>query len=238
MKSRFALGIARFLAHRRLSRAMDGVWVQGLEAARAVSQEGPVLFCATHVSWWDGLLLLPLDAALGTDGYVLMDVAQLAKLPFFRPLGAIGIGREPAALLHALREAETVLERPGQALWIFPQGRQRPAHLRPLSLQRGFETVARRTGAKLIPVALTYAFREAPQPAALVSFGAPVAPADLEPALIAGLDRIDRFVEGAHPASAAPFVPLIPGRGVREDRTLRSRLLAWLARPLLGGPRG
>ena len=167
-----------------------------------------------------------------------MDEVNLARLPFFRPLGAIGIGRDPARVLHAFREAETLLERPGRALWVFPQGRQRPSHLRPLYLQRGYETLARRTGAALIPVSLTYAFREAPQPSALLSFGSPVSPPDLEPALIAGLDRIDRFVEGTASASAAPFVPVVPARGSRADLGLGSRLLAWLARPLLGGPSG
>lgn len=230
MKRPGALAVARALARWRLARVFDGIWVDGLDAARQLSRQQPVLFCATHVGWWDGLVLLPVDEALGTDGHVLMDAGQLAKLGFFRWLGALGLDRRsPAAMRRGMREAASVLDRPGRSLWMFPQGRHRPAHLRPLGLQRGVELLAKMTGAAIVPVALTYAFREAPQPSALLSFGAPVADEGLEAALVAGLERADRFVDTGEPS----FSALVEPRGGRVDATPFSRALSWFSRPRL-----
>ena len=222
------LQLARMIARRRLGWAFDGVWVHGLSQARELAASRPVLFCATHVGWWDGLLLLPVDEALGTEGAVLMDAAQLARLPFFASLGAVGLDRRvPATLRRGLRDAAARLDRPSRALWVFPQGRQRPPHLRPLGLQRGYRLLARLSGAAIVPVAITYAFREAAQPSALVSFEAPVADADLDAGLIAGLDRIDRFVD----EGVGEFASLVPSRNARPDHGLATRMLAWWTRP-------
>jgi 1-acyl-sn-glycerol-3-phosphate acyltransferase len=231
----WAVSLARWVARRMVARGLDGVWVQGLAAARELAARKPVLFCATHVAWWDALVLLPVDGALRTESHVLMDATQLARLPYFGPIGAIGVDRaNPMRLLRSFRAAEHAVDGPGRALWVFPQGRQRPSHLRPLGLQRGYDALARRTGATVIPVALTYAFREAPQPAALLSFGAPVSPDGLESALEAGLARIDRFLSGD---VGEAFEPLITGRGGRTDDTLASRGLATITRWLTGGAR-
>ncbi len=225
-----ALTVARKLARFRLARELDGIWVDGLTEVRELVRRQPVLFCATHVAWWDGLVLLPVDEALETDGRVLMDELQLQRLGFFRWLGALGLDRRsPAAMRHGLRHAAAFLDRAGRALWMFPQGRQRPAHLRPLGLHRGHELLARTSGAAIVPVALTYAFRESPRAAALLSFGATVDPPDLEAALVAALDRVDAFVDTGAPA----FSALVAPRGGRVDGSPFSRALAWSARPRL-----
>ena len=230
MKRPWALALARMYSRRRLARAMDGVWVHGLPLARAHAERGPVVFCATHAAWWDALVLVALDEALGTDSYALMDARQLAQYPFFAAFGAIGLDRRsPASMRRGLATALARLGGPA-AVWVFPQGRHRGTHLRPLGLHRGFELLSRAPGVCLIPVALTYAFRDAPQPSVLVSFGAPTSPAELESALIAGLDRIDRFVEG----ETGGFDPLIAARGARIDRSLATRLLG----AFTGGARG
>lgn len=220
MKRPWALALARTYARRRLSRAMDGVWVHGLQQARAAVARGPVLLCATHAAWWDAFVICAADEALGADGYALMDDAQLRRFPFFGAIGAIGIDRSsPAAMRRGLRAAQEILSE-RRALWLFPQGRHRPTHLRPLGLGRGHELLAR--GVTVLPVALTYAFREAPQPSAVLSFEAPGA--DVEAGLVAGLERIDRWVDTGEGA----FEQLIAPRGARIDRSPATRLLGAL----------
>ncbi|MEI6252556.1 MAG: hypothetical protein WCP30_07105, partial [Mycobacteriaceae bacterium] len=59
------LDFARRYARRRVGYGLDGVWVTGLQEARAALAEGPVLFAANHVAWWDTLLLVVLHEALG-----------------------------------------------------------------------------------------------------------------------------------------------------------------------------
>lgn len=238
MKRSWAIGLARAWARWRLPRALDGVWVDGLERARSACAAGPVVFCATHVGFWDGLVLLPVDEALGTDSYALMDAAQLARLPFFSAIGAVPLDRTSSATMRrGLLAAAALLDRPGRALWVFPQGRHRPPHLRPLGLGRGHALLARRTGATVVPVALSYGFRASPSPAAVLSFGQPLVRADdvdeLEAALVDGLDRADRFID----VGAGPFRELLPSRGSRVDHSLGARVLARLAgnRRALGG---
>jgi 1-acyl-sn-glycerol-3-phosphate acyltransferase len=222
------LQIARRYARYTLARALDGVWTRGLAGAAEVARVGPVLFVATHSTFWDGLVLLPLDEALGTDGRVLMDQVQLDARPYFRAIGAIGIDRTGLATArHGLAAATAHLSAPGRAVWVFPQGRQRPTHLRPLDLRRGFEVLVRRTGARLVPVALALVFLEDHRPRAFVDFGSPVDEDGVEAALVAGLDRIDRAVETA---GCAPFEVLVPTVGGRLDSGVGPWLLARMFR--------
>jgi hypothetical protein len=114
--------------------------------------------------------------------------------------------------------------------WIFPQGHQRPAHLRPLGLARGVGVLASGGDAAVVPVALSYAFREGPAPTICVSFRPPVEvprrgpPLALERAIEAGLERNDDFVIGARSAHQ----PLLPPRAA-APLTLPGRVLARLA---------
>ncbi len=82
-KKRWALYLARRYVGWTLRSRFDGFFVEGLEEARHVAAERPVIFAASHVSRWDAFALVAADEALGTDGYVLMDERSLARLPFF-----------------------------------------------------------------------------------------------------------------------------------------------------------
>ena len=66
--------IARRYARRRVSRGLDGLWVAGMDQARAALADRPLMFAANHVSWWDSLLLLVLDEALGGLGLSLIHI--------------------------------------------------------------------------------------------------------------------------------------------------------------------
>jgi 1-acyl-sn-glycerol-3-phosphate acyltransferase len=201
------------VARKRFASDLDGLFVAGLDEARALVAEQPVILAATHVSWWDPMALLVLDQALGADGRALMDAENLRRLPFFGAVGAIPVHRngDRGALRRDLAAAAACLDRPTRALWIFPQGRQRPATTRPLGLEPGVRLVARLAGVPVVPVALRYGWREADRPTALAHFGPALDPTDkrlldrLEAALIRGLDAA-----GAHLDAPGQFSDMVP----------------------------
>lgn len=220
------LGFARPYARRRIARKLDGLWVSGLDEARAVLSTRPVIFAANHVAWWDALLLLPLDEALGGLGWAVMDSRNLKKLPFFGWIGALPLDRSSPERSHqCLQSCVALLDRPGRALWIFPQGRQRPAHLRPLDLKPGLQTMYDTNPVDIIAVSVNYVFLEKSKPAAIVRFSPPVPVREgrvieaVESELLAGLHEIDAAAALAtdgrrartHPNDPLPgFIPLVP----------------------------
>lgn len=225
-KSPWFLRLARRYAARRLARGLDGLHVAGLEAARAEAARRPLILAANHVGWWDTFVLVALDGAMGTDAYALMDADGIRRLPFFARLGALPMERGGTASRAALREAASLLDRPRRTMWIFPQGRHRAPHLRPLAFARGVELLARLApDAAVVPVALQYVWRDAPAPAAYAHLGAALETgadvAALEAAVAAGLAAIDRAGEG----DAGAFVPLVPSRISRPDAGMGARML-------------
>lgn len=214
-----------------MRRSLDGLKVAGLDEARAVASARPVLFAATHVAFWDAFVLLVLDAALGTEGYAVMDAENLCRVPFFTRLGAVPLqrGRPRSGLVAAAAR----LDRPGRALWVFPQGEPRPAHLRPLGFRPGVRLLARLApAAAVVPVGLQYAFAAYPAPVAYAAFGPPLVAhevagrggvARLEAAVERQLARIDACLAG----EAGGFTALVPPRAERP-RGPGERLLAAL----------
>lgn len=242
------LRVARAYAHRRVAHRLDGLWVSGLPEARAALRGGPIVFAANHVAWWDTLLLLVLDEALGGVGWAVMDAANLRALPFLGWVGALPLDRSShQRSLECLEASADLLDRSGRALWIFPQGRQRPAHLRPLDLKPGIATLHARRPVDIIAVSLDYVFLERDRPAAVVRFSAPipggVAAADLLPTveaeLLDGLAEIDVAALAAtdgrrartHPADPLPgFTALVAPRGCGAQDGVGARMLRSLRR--------
>lgn len=238
LRTPWFLRLARRYVRRRLARSLDGLHAAGVERARVEARERPLILAANHVGWWDSFLVVALDDALGTEGYALMDAANLAGLPFFARLGAIPLDRGSAARSRrGLRAAAELLHRPGRAVWMFPQGRHRPAHLRPLGFLPGVRLLARLApGAAVVPIAFQYAFRETERPAAYASLGEPLPAREvaaeggterLESAVRIELERIDAALAERTP----PLPTLIPPRGRGSDGGIGARLLtAWRAR--------
>jgi 1-acyl-sn-glycerol-3-phosphate acyltransferase len=219
----FRWGFGRYVRW-RLARGLDGVWVRNLELARTAVRGGPVVFAATHVSWWDAMVLFALDDALGNTTRAWMDAANLRRHPYFGPLGALPLDASgPGALRRSLREAAAWLTGPQRALWVFPQGRYVPQWLRPLELERGTAVLARQARATVVPVAFAYGFGEGPTPRAVVSFGPPVDPEHLEEGLLRELAATDRFLA----APNTDFELLVAGAGSGEERSFAARALAW-----------
>ena len=237
-RSEAFLAVARPYVRRLLARELDGIEIAGLAELRRLTRERPLVCAMMHTSFWDPLVLVALEAALPGTGHALMDAGSLARLPFFGLLGAVPLERrDHARALDDLDRAASLVRHAGERLWIFPQGRQRPSHLRPLALRPGVVRVARRAGAAVVPVALTYAFREAMRPACVLAVGSPVSlevltgrPADasaidaIEAGLVAALARIDAHLE----VPDAGFETLVQGATRRPDHTTWSALLARL----------
>lgn len=241
---RFARGYARH----RVARRLDGLWVSGLDEARAALAERPMIFAANHVAWWDVLLLLVLDEALGGVGWALMDSANLSKLPFFGWVGALPLDRSsPERSRRCLESSADLLDRTGRSLWIFPQGRQRPAHLRPLGLRPGLRIMHAHNPVDIVGVSIDYVFLERDRPAAIVRFSPPMPGSQftgavggeallstVEHTLLDGLAAIDTAVIAAtdgrrarhHPQDPLPgFVPLVRPPHSRAQDGLGARML-------------
>lgn len=216
---------------RQASRGLDGVFVDGLDAAREASLQGPVIFAGNHVAHWDVSLVSILDDELGTDGYALMDARSISRLPFFRAVGCVPVHvGDPARTDRDLHFAASLLSRPRRALWIFPQGRHTPSHLRPLHFHRGLARLAALSSAQIVPFALTYAFFDAPQPRALVRL-MPALPStasldDVAASVTAGLDATDDSLRAQRTDGAC----VCTGQGPDPARGFATRLLAAMTR--------
>ena len=243
------LHYARRYARRRIAHGLDGLWVSGLDECRAALADRPLLVAANHVAWWDPLLLLALDDALGGVGWAVMDAANLRKLPFLGWVGALPLDRSShERSRQCLQACAALLDRPGRSVWIFPQGRQRPAHLRPLDLKAGVQTMHDSTPVDVIAVSINYVFLERDSPAALVRFSAPMPNADVagsallpavEAALLDGLAVIDAAAVAAtdgrrvrsHPEEPFPgFVALVRPAKSGAQNGFGARMLDHLRR--------
>lgn len=229
------LRFARPYTRRRVARKLDGLWVSGLDESRTALAGAPLIFASNHVAWWDALLLVAIDEALGGLGWAVMDSANLRRVPFLGWVGALPLDRSsPERSRQCLEDSAALLDRPGRALWIFPQGRQRPAHLRPLDLKaRGLQILHARSPVDIVPVSFDYVFLERDRPAAIVRFGAPLPGGTLggerllpavESALLCGLSVIDDAVRQATDGRRARTDPHDPLPGfaplVRPRRIL------------------
>jgi 1-acyl-sn-glycerol-3-phosphate acyltransferase len=228
----FAALFARH-ARGRIARSFDRLVVRGLSAAHEVAARAPVLVVANHTAWWDPLLALHLSQAIGVEAYAMMDAANLRALPFFAWVGAFGVElSEPRDGARAIRFAARLLDRPRRAVWIFPQGAERPITERPLVFRAGSERIARLAPhARVLPIALRYEHGKTERPWAWVSIGTPLAPgAAHATAVEAELDAIDGAIRDS---SCGDFEPLITTRRRWLD-TLAEAALASFARRLMG----
>ena len=243
------LAVARRYARHRVARGLDGLWVAGLTDARAALSDRPVIFVANHVSWWDAILLIVLDEALGGLGWAVMDARNLRGLPFLGWVGALPLDRSShERSRQCLESCAALLDRPGRAMWIFPQGRQRPAHLRPLDLRHGVQTLHEHAPVDVVAVSVNYVFLERDRPAALIRFATPHAGAEVAGAallsavehdLLDGLAIIDTAAAEAtdggrarrHPEDPLPgFAALVRPKGFATPNGVGGRLLRVVGR--------
>jgi 1-acyl-sn-glycerol-3-phosphate acyltransferase len=234
VRPRFARWMVRRI-EARIRRTFGRVRVRGLDRVRAIAATRPVLLVANHSSWWDAMLVAWLTrGVLGLEGYAMMDADHLRRAPFFVGLGGFGVdrrSRRDGAL--AIRWAARHLAGPGVAMWIFPQGEERPWHERPLGFHPGAARIARLAPqAAVLPVGLQYAFGAVEKPDAWISIGEPVAPPELHALASAVEKELARTSRGI----AGDEEGVDDLLGIRPSRWsgLAERLLALWTRRWLG----
>jgi 1-acyl-sn-glycerol-3-phosphate acyltransferase len=165
----------------------------------------PLLLAANHVSWWDPFTLREVQRVLRPSApfFTVMLEAELARRPFFRRLGVVGLDpASPASLRACIRQLRRLLrERPDGAVCFFPQGRIWPSFRRPLGFRPGIGLVARALAPLVVlPIGLHVEPLSATRPTVFASAGEPITvddhldPADVESAVQGEVDAIHAFL--------------------------------------------
>jgi 1-acyl-sn-glycerol-3-phosphate acyltransferase len=165
----------------------------------------PLLLAANHVSWWDPFTLREVQRALrpAAPFFTVMLEAELARRPFFRRLGVVGLDpASPASLRACIRRLRRLLdERPDGAVCFFPQGRIWPSFRRPLAFRPGIGLLARELAPMVVlPVGLHVEPLNATRPTTFASAGEPVPvagrldPAEVEAAVQREVDAVLVFL--------------------------------------------
>jgi 1-acyl-sn-glycerol-3-phosphate acyltransferase len=127
----------------------------------AASRE-PIIIALSHTSWWDPIISVYLSDCFcpEREGCAPMDTSQLRKFNFFRNLGLFGIDPDNPQSLRAMSEyvAQVFAHDARPTLWITPQGKFADVRA-PLQVRPGAATIAAaHPGARVIAVAIEYAF--------------------------------------------------------------------------------
>lgn len=222
----------------RLQKTFFKVRVRGLETLRDVVDRHPIIFISNHTSWWDPMFLIYLSTRLvPLRGYALMDAANLRKMSFLGLLGGYGVDLDDAEDRSlGVSYSVELLESAGTAIWVFPQGRERPVTERPLGFKPGAAVIAQRAPqAVVLPVGLRYEFGHTEKPVMYVSIGPAVEAAEeveqglaaQEAAVCRELDRIDLYLRD-RPKDEG-FVTVL-SRGASWLGRLLEKTLAWFTR--------
>ncbi len=232
----------RHYVKRRLKKQFSDIRLLGASHFTQQLDAGPVIVACNHVAWWDPLVLVRFEAWLQADGYCLMDADNLKELPFFNSLGALPLDRKSRR--QSYRDMLASLEQvrvPRQLLFIFPQGKQTPAHHR-LEFHDGVSLLAQRSGLPIVPLGLRYDFAEGPRQIVHVALGAPLSwtasskrrtfTQELETAVAGQLAKIDEQL-----LMPKPEVISLLGRRLDGDQKERVPLLAASLRKISPEPR-
>ena len=232
-------------AYDRIRSHFSQLHIAGREHLDEALRRGPTLVVSNHSSWWDPMFVLMLtERFFAADMYAMMAEENLRRLPFFAKVGGFGVDRSSRRDgARAIGYAQSLLDRPGRLVWIFPQGTERPLHERPLAFFGGAARVAQRSEqAVVVPVALSYHHGAAPEPEAYVSIGAAL---PHESSAAAGtrmqaravteqLERIEQ--ERCEPGTRGFEAHVLQQRNWLGS--LPERLLAGMTRPFVPGLRG
>jgi len=162
-----------FLGHFRRTAARHFAGVHWTSAEDPATWDPtPLLIVANHSTWWDGPLAYLLSGQLGRPFQVAMEARYLQRHPYFRWIGAHPLRREGArARYHDLEWMGQVLS-PGSLLWIFPQGKRRPAAAPIQDLERGAAHLAlERAPVRVVPVGIRLAHLSEQLPDAFLRIG-------------------------------------------------------------------
>lgn len=167
--------------------------------------DGPLLLAANHVSWWDPFTLREVQRALRPRApfFTVMLEAELARRPFFRRMGVVGLDPySPASLRACIRQLRRLLdEHPDGSICFFPQGRIWPSFKRPLAFRPGIGLLARELAPLVVlPIGLHVEPLSATRPTVFASAAEPISidhrldPADVERAVEREVDSVHAFL--------------------------------------------
>lgn len=155
------------------------------------------IYFLNHSRWWDGLIPLLLNEfRFRQDARAMMDRSQWERYRFFRHLGAFPVDlHEPRRATASLRYAADWLASPGHSLYLYPEGRFFPAHLRERTFQPGLAWLSRQHEAvDLVPVGIATQNYRASRPELFLKVGPCAEPgADLVSSLKRSLEELDRL---------------------------------------------
>lgn len=219
-----------WIMQRQMRRAFHGVRVNGPRPAPPA--ERPLVVYTNHPSWWDPAFGAVLHGHFfaAREAYGVIDAAMLERYRFMRRIGLFGVERgtrEGGATF--LRTGGRILERPGTALYLTPEGRFTDLRTRPVRFMSGLHhLLARHPQAVALPVAFEYPFWTERFPEALARFGQPIErpePGELEHRLEETMDTLAADVIARDPAR---FEEILSGSaGVGGVYDLSRRLRAW-----------
>jgi len=196
-----------------MRRSFHGLFVEGANHARAAAPGGGLIGCANHTNFWDGFVAQFVGERLCRRAtFVLQEERHLARYPFLRKAGAIGIDLEsPRSAVGGLRAGLEVLRRPDAVLWIFPQGRiEHPC--RGIEVRPGACHLSMRSGCPMLPMAFAYEWVSENRPGIYVSIGPPLPPDSgeelLRQALTDAVARIRARVERRDFVGMESLIPL------------------------------
>lgn len=135
---------------------------------------GPWVVYLNHASWWDPLVCLFLAREFfpGCSAYGPMEAAALERYGFFKRLGFFPVeSGTTRGAAQFLRTSVAILEEPGNALFLTPQGAFADVRA-PLQLAAGLAHLAARAPqACFVPLAIEYTFWEERKAEVLLAFG-------------------------------------------------------------------
>jgi len=194
-----------------IRRRFFGVFVKGMQHLEAATaRKAPLLICSNHTNWWDGFaagMLVP--RFTGHSIHIAQYELLIRKYPVCRWLGAFAIDLDGSPL-PGLRYALKLLEKPENAVWIFPQGVILPQR-EPIVVKPGATWLAEKRGAWLLPVLFHYDWMLESRPSIFVHCGPALPPGTSPEKLQAEMQRLyDAMVADMHPLEIDDYQPLYP----------------------------
>jgi hypothetical protein len=202
---------------------LAGVWVRGQLPA------GPVVWAASHHSWWDPFIAAELLAGSGRRMVLLADIANVRQYRFARRIGAVGTDELRTALAAV---------RGGAVLVIYPEGALLPAGP-PGPLAPGAAWASATAPARLCSVAVRVLMRGRQYPEAYVVISevgtggpGPKVTELLRHQLLDDLAGLDQLNARSEPGQPLPgFTRAVRGRRSWDERVDAARgMLPWSPR--------
>jgi chlorobactene lauroyltransferase len=114
------------------------------------------LFLMNHYSWWDGILPMLIHSKLIPDFNPkgMMDENQLKRLHFFRKFYVFSVNRtNPRKAIASINYSKDHLSKPGNCLFLFPQGAIFPNDSSLFQIETGYQHIVKHNDlVKMMPV--------------------------------------------------------------------------------------